>query len=403
MLFVSLGLAAMAIAVAGYLFEQLRHRGVFAKVAVPLLATAFGEFVAMATLALHFFLLCPVLLVIGLICLAAKARITTFVMWSAGTAILIMLSLGLHSQLGWAEARRQYPLEPIAARLAHEAKREAEPMASRDAPRDETIEQHDATMLDALEEDVWKSYSSRRARALAYAHRSQVQQFIDSQGFGWGRMPRPTPYDLPRTETRNARYAGIRPESAPSSDSEPARQTFAPMAPREETALNLVPLHRESLVDFVNPRGFGWVKDREHAAGFEPHAFSQLPKLQPASAKAFWRTARVELVSLLKHDQPMVYVSSRLPKMDELRDAPVRPLDAFELGGLSKLQQGDELVVHAAINRVQMLGSIPALKQCLECHQVQRGELLGAFSYEFLRDPAISADGLTNSPFEPEL
>jgi hypothetical protein len=28
-----------------------------------------------------------------------------------------------------------------------------------------------------------------------------------------------------------------------------------------------------------------------------------------------------------------------------------------------------------------MLGSLRAAKQCLDCHNVQRGELLGAFSY----------------------
>ena len=29
----------------------------------------------------------------------------------------------------------------------------------------------------------------------------------------------------------------------------------------------------------------------------------------------------------------------------------------------------------------QMLGSLRAAKPCLDCHNVQRGELLGAFSY----------------------
>jgi hypothetical protein len=29
------------------------------------------------------------------------------------------------------------------------------------------------------------------------------------------------------------------------------------------------------------------------------------------------------------------------------------------------------------------------MRQCLECHAIERGALLGAFSYEFLRDPPV--------------
>jgi hypothetical protein len=36
-----------------------------------------------------------------------------------------------------------------------------------------------------------------------------------------------------------------------------------------------------------------------------------------------------------------------------------------------------------------MLGSLRAQKQCLECHRVPHGSLLGAFSYELRRDPPI--------------
>ena len=32
-----------------------------------------------------------------------------------------------------------------------------------------------------------------------------------------------------------------------------------------------------SILDFVNPRGFGYIKDRRHVAGFETHRFSQVP------------------------------------------------------------------------------------------------------------------------------
>ena len=45
------------------------------------------------------------------------------------------------------------------------------------------------------------------------------------------------------------------------------------------------------------------------------------------------------------------------------------------------------VVVEATTNRIRMLGSLRASKQCLECHRGHYGALLGAFSYELLRDP----------------
>src|SRR6185437_1648341 len=97
-----------------------------------------------------------------------------------------------------------------------------------------------------------------------------------------------------------------------------------------------------------------------------------------------WLTVRVELVSMLKHDRPMVYVSEYLPNMNELREAPVRDLDPFERQALTALLAGDDLAADHDAGRVRALGSLRAANQCLECHQVKRGALLGAFSYEFL-------------------
>lgn len=89
---------------------------------------------------------------------------------------------------------------------------------------------------------------------------------------------------------------------------------------------------------------------------------------------------------MLKHDRPMVYVSKNLPNMNELRDAPVRELDAFEQQALTSLIEGEDLVTDVQPGRIRALGSLRAMRQCLQCHEVERGTLLGAFSYEFLRD-----------------
>jgi hypothetical protein len=91
-------------------------------------------------------------------------------------------------------------------------------------------------------------------------------------------------------------------------------------------------------------------------------------------------------VSLLKHETPAVYVSKNLPRMDELSAAPTRPLDEFERSALRQLQESEELVVQPDANDLRMLGSLRAARQCTECHSVERGALLGAFTYRLRRD-----------------
>jgi hypothetical protein len=139
-------------------------------------------------------------------------------------------------------------------------------------------------------------------------------------------------------------------------------------------------LHRDSLVDFVHPQGFGYVKDRRHVAGYQAHQFSRAPEPPPP-----WRLQTLDLVGLVVHEAPVAYVSAHLPRMDELREAPTRSLDAFESAGLASLRGGEDLVVREANGSLRMLGAIRSTKRCVECHGGERGDLLGCFSYTFRR------------------
>ena len=60
----------------------------------------------------------------------------------------------------------------------------------------------------------------------------------------------------------------------------------------------------------MNPEGFGYVKDRKHVAGFQSHGFTKVPE-----AADEWKVATVDLVGLLLHDKPVVYVSEKLPQI----------------------------------------------------------------------------------------
>jgi hypothetical protein len=145
-------------------------------------------------------------------------------------------------------------------------------------------------------------------------------------------------------------------------------------------------MHEVGLVDFLNPGGFGYVKDRDHVAGFQEHQFRDMPELDPETPQTQrWRIIKLELVSLLKYPRPVVYLSQHLPRMQELRQAKTRPLNRFEKAGLRGLREGEDLKVRSTPDHIRILGSIRAGRQCLDCHQVERGDLLGAFSYQLRR------------------
>jgi hypothetical protein len=253
-------------------------------------------------------------------------------------------------------------------------------------------------------------WRGNRARALEQIHESQLDYFINSPGFGVSRM-------MPRSPVQDADIAPAtsirldRPDPIDLDATQPDELAGAARPDTENPPADPPPpnrlrrLHLDSTVDFVNAKGWGYVRDRNHVAGFQVHHFRRTPSLgdpatsanddqsvgfsgrraqepEPASrADEEWAVRKVELVSLLKYDEPRVYVTADLPRMDRLSDVQVRSLTAFEQRALRELDAGEDIVNQPALNRVEMLGAIRAAQQCLKCHQVERGDLLGAFSY----------------------
>ena len=247
--------------------------------------------------------------------------------------------------------------------------------------------------LSELEEGYSMYQATWRHGALRRVHRSTTERFIESSGFGEGRMRYITEARLrieePRKIPLQEPYC---PE--PQNSAELDRLAVVIQPSEKVVADSLWGTHSESVLDFVNPEGFGYIKDRDHVAGFQLHHFSGIPSIPTKDAK--WLLVRLELVSLLKHEKPMVYLSEYLPKMDELSETAVREPSLFESDSIHKLYSGEDLIVEAANARISMVGSLRAGKQCLECHQAKRGTLLGAFSYEFQRaphKPVVLTDG----------
>ncbi|HSQ54612.1 MAG TPA: hypothetical protein VLM40_02620 [Gemmata sp.] len=229
----------------------------------------------------------------------------------------------------------------------------------------------DAERLGRLEKEIGSKADIMRRYQLRAIHESTVTRFASSPGFGEMRMVRMDP-------TRE----GLK--TKPRDDAPPQTDYFQPdhlrlpedHNPTLPNHVALGGLHEAGILDFVNPGGFGYVKDRQHVAGFQSHGFSKVPG--PVEK---WEISRLELVGLLLHEQPVVYQSAKLPRMDELTGAPTRPLDEFEAKGLASLREGNDLHISNSSEDLRFLGAIRSTKQCIDCHGGARGALLGAFSY----------------------
>jgi hypothetical protein len=298
------------------------------------------------------------------------------------------------------ELRAHFPFQSLAKRLAYEK-------ADGKAPTGEAASRMTGATekrLAALEERMESNRRNGRPMKLMQLHSDPLPQLAGRPAFGMfgalggslgqvgmlggsfeqstgalGQAPvfRLTREELELPPAPAIPFAAVRGPSSGSADVPP------PSADR------LAALHTDGLSDFLDPAGFGYVLDREHVVGFEPHQFRHMPEAQPQRAGVHtgtWAVVRLELVSLVGPDRPRVYVTDALPNLaDAGRGAEMRPLKAFEAKGLKTLRQGNDLATEASGDRIRMLGSLRAGKQCVECHEVKRGDLLGALSWELQR------------------
>jgi hypothetical protein len=228
---------------------------------------------------------------------------------------------------------------------------------------------------------------NHRHISLQRLHERTFDQFVATPDFGVTRGVRPQPewVELPPVEP--IRLQCDREDIAPD----------PPLAPLPRGQLQN--LHWLSAGDFLQEGRIGYVQDRDHVAGFQPHAITAAPDFADERLQS-WQLAQVELVSLLLHDAPCVYETENLPNLSELSglNVPTRPLDDFEAGSLERLWAEEDVVIDEALpNRIRMLGSLRALDDCRKCHDVPSGTLLGAFSYRLMARTLESSVAVTST------
>ena len=164
-------------------------------------------------------------------------------------------------------------------------------------------------------EDSVASQASRTCNGceLKQLHEDTVWFFINSPGFGVARIYRPSRERL----TSWRRSGDAIPQPGPVGPSFASSDDGKWQLRAGEEDLHTV--HEIGVVDFANPENFGFIKDRRHVAGFQAHQFSRVP--EPARR---WAVETVDLVGLLLHDEPVVYISANLPhgRVTQVADPP---------------------------------------------------------------------------------
>ena len=335
------------------------------------------------------------------------------------SAVLVLLPFwpGLIARARITALRTEFPIVSLKERLAYEEKSEAKLDAiffgsasdevvssSVNAVMSESTTEPAAIKLSSLvnsgllrEED--NHPHGLRNRLLKELHEEGAKNFAIADGFGIGRRirphrhfialpePEPIPFEEPEPETTS--YVDIdgftsRRDSPDTRTASEQDESSAHTPGQSDLELT----HLSNMREFLNVGTFGYSVARQQVAGFEPHAFRKPARMRihsgsgrTASNQQTWSISRLELVSLLKFDTPRVYVSDTLPDMEKLDQTETRPLSPFETESLPQLVTEHDVVIKEEAGEIRMLGSLRATTRCLKCHSVERGHLLGAFSY----------------------
>jgi hypothetical protein len=330
----------------------------------------------LAALGLCLIVIPPVLLQAALICAVVSIwgwrrwRRSVFLLLSAAATVFAYGFFGVVAFQETKQLQQEFPYVSMEDRLPLPSV--SRPVASLSYAANDRLDSVEHHLDKQTKENEFKFYDLR------ILHEDAVEVFVNQPTFGVARMPRFWRLLILKMQRRLEPPIPQPGSPSPSPWLLDSLQT-GPIG--SSTAANLLSLHQENMVDFVNADNFGFLKDRRHVAGFQEHQISA-----PPAAPEHWTLQTLDLIGIALHEKPVVYISEYLPRMDQLRTAPTRPLDDFEAAGLAELERGEELFVRDRGEERRMVGALRAARQCVACHGCERGDLLGAFSYRLTRD-----------------
>lgn len=348
--------------------------------------------------------------------------------------------------------RKLYPLKSLRDRLLYEQPIKASSARLSQETMIRLTHLEDPTRGGSIKWVEWPV----RSRALRALHSDDVFRLLSQDGAGYGRFATPSirhfqveqteriPFDSIPSDSFDAGPIVSLPEmDRTASDFEPhcsERVSFRENLHRTRKAYldwariwnpMLMPsrqrlhrIHETDRLSFAEGERNGYVVNLDRVAGFRGHALAKLPELrvrepqqmrygshyqQTVDARGkkrymianavnpprdrLWKLRSLQLISVNKHDVPKAYAMKSLPNMEHTSQAPMRDLDPFESRSMKRLEAGEDVVIQSHRNRVRMVGSMRTLVQCQSCHQTERGNLLGAFTYDFVRTESNAPSG----------
>ena len=225
------------------------------------------------------------------------------------------------------EVKQLYKYESLADRLEYEARagrERSEPELT--AVARERLDGRDEAYSPLVPGEKLTRWTQYRAESLRMLHEEEVEKFISREGFGLSRITPPGPHywqlpstpTLPLASSLNANDG----REPPRPRARFARRRIGGqgLAPHSRRPNGVSPLLRRN--SFFEVNRYGYVKDKEHVAGFFPHAIMHAPNMRSFDGRPWyevrteqWALRRLELVSLLKHPEGS---PDELPRMIKL-------------------------------------------------------------------------------------
>jgi hypothetical protein len=297
------------------------------------------------------------------------------------SAVIVLLSVAVFiaffslrqraSEQKEADARKELAFESLVERLP-----KGQPL-----PPTRALSSEAKKRWEILDQDL-AAEQDHRAKLLKELHEKTRKFFVESPGAGPERRLL-TPEEILMDDWQ---VAGVL--------DQPGELADFPLSPGEplsrvEPNGEFYGTHQDGMLNFLYPRGFGYVKDRSHVAGFKSHGFRSGLTVHESWR---WRVQHIQLVGILSHEKPVVYLTDKLPSMEQIRQGKTRTLDYFEEAALPALREGEDLFLASKGATVRMLGALRTTKTCQQCHDAEVGDLLGAFSYTLRRVPSGKQD-----------
>jgi hypothetical protein len=155
-------------------------------------------------------------------------------------------------------------------------------------------------------------------------------------------------------------------------------------------------MHKGHVEEFISHPGFGYRRVMTPYEG--PSRFTHEGSTN--------QLKRVDLIGIAEHSSPVAFISRyRVPTKADFTNAlfrpkvDVRPLTAFETNAVAQLNAGNDIVVD--FNQRAIVGAIRARTECIKCHEVKRGALLGALSYMIA--PEVTPEPTRSTPTQRDL